>query len=131
VLTADGTITSHSSDTDSHYVRTDVLRGVLECVRNVAALPDDLANDVDRCIASLSPPAIISSGSAARILGYASINSVKALAASGGIPGATRTRTGRWHLPLDSVLAARDFNLSGMRLRPATTNVFDDHEPEV
>jgi hypothetical protein len=113
------------------YVRTDTLRRVLESVRDVATLPSDLAEDVDRCIASLTPSTFVSTGMTARLLGYSSINSVKHLHARGLLPGGTRTSTGRWIFPLDSVLAARDFNLSGMRLPRATGNAFDESEPEV
>lgn len=118
-------------DTNPHYIRTDSIRAVLESVRGMATLPTDLADEIDRCIVALSAPAFVSSGGAARLLGYSSINSVKGLVARGWLPGAIRSDTGRWHLPLDAVLAARDFNRSGMRLPSATGNAFEESEPEV
>ena len=113
------------------YIRTDSLRAVFECVRDSVDLPDDLAADVSRCIDALSGPAFLTSGEAARILGYSSINSVKSLAANGFLMGAVRSRTGHWRLPLDSVLAAREFNRGGMTLPPATGNAFEGDEPDV
>ncbi len=134
MLTADSVrlpATDLAHDTNPNYVRTDSIRAVLECVRAIPTLPAELADDIDRCIVVLSAPAFVSSGDAARLLGYASINSVKSLVARGWLSGAIRSDTGRWHLPLDAVLAARDFNRSGMRLPPATSNVFEESEPEV
>ena len=123
--------TGLAHDTNPNYVRTDLIRAVLESMRAVPALPSELTDDIDRCIVALSAPTFVGSGDAARLLGYASINSVKSLVARGWLSGAVRSDTGRWHLPLDSVLAARDFNRSGMRLPAATGNVFEGIQPEV
>lgn len=134
MLTTDNVIMpaiDRAHDTNPTYVRTDSIRAVLESVRAMATLSDDLADAIDRCIVALSAPTFVSSGDAARLLGYASINSVKSLAARGWLSGAIRSDTGRWRLPLDSVLAARDFNRSGMRLPPAASDVFEDSQPEV
>ena len=116
---------------DRTHIRIDSLRAVLEHCRALPALPHELAEDLDRCIDTLSASVSVSTGDAARILGYGSINSVKSLVGRGLLPGAFRSRSGRWHMPLDSVMAARDFNLGGMRLPPATGNAFEENEPEV
>ena len=68
-----------------NYVRT-TIRAVLESVR-ARRLPSDLAEDIDRCLVVLSAPAFVTSGDAARLLGYSSINSVKGLVARGWLPG--------------------------------------------
>lgn len=118
--------------TPANVVSISKIRALLMSVRESAPLPDDLAWEVERCISSLSEPAFISSGDAARLLGYSSINSVKSMVVSGRLgTGVIRSSTGRWLLLLDAVLAAREFNRGDMALPRSTGDIFEESEPEV